>query len=78
MDSHRLKRTLYPMPEDVVQRLDTEGLAEAYRQRPAYQQNDYIGWILRAKRPQTRQKRLEQMIQELRGGQLYMNMKLRK
>ena len=39
-----------------------------------YQQNDYIGWITRAKRPETRQKRLDQMLAELQTGGVYMRM----
>ena len=50
------------------------GLMEAYRSRPAYQQNDYIGWITRAKREETREKRLTRMLDELEGGDRYMNM----
>ncbi len=42
--------------------------------RPPYQQNDYIGWVTRAKFEATRQKRLNQMLDELEGGKLYMNM----
>jgi dienelactone hydrolase len=47
---------------------------EAYQSRPPYQQNDYVGWITRARRPETRDKRLAQMLDELEGGTLYMNM----
>jgi len=47
---------------------------EAYRARPPYQQNDYIGWITRAKQPETREKRLKQMLDELARGDVYMNM----
>jgi len=47
----------------------------AYRSRPAYQQNDYVGWILRSKRSETRQKRIEQMLDELERGGVYMRMK---
>jgi len=36
--------------------------------------NDYIGWITRAKREDTRQKRLIQMIDELQNGDAYMGM----
>ena len=50
------------------------GLMEAYRQRPAYQRNDYPSWIQRAKRAETRQKRLSQMLDELKRGDRYMNM----
>ncbi len=48
---------------------------EKYKVRPPYQQNDYIGWITRAKRPETREKRLKQMIDELYSGNAYMGMK---
>jgi uncharacterized protein YdeI (YjbR/CyaY-like superfamily) len=48
---------------------------DAYHARPDYQQNDYIGWILRAKRAATRDKRLAQMLEELEGGNRYMKMK---
>ena len=47
---------------------------DAYHERPDYQQNDYIGWITRAKREETKEKRLTQMLDELEGGKLYMNM----
>jgi hypothetical protein len=50
---------------------------EAYRARPAYQQNDYIGWITRAKRQATVQKRLSQMLAELESGDRYMKMAYR-
>jgi uncharacterized protein YdeI (YjbR/CyaY-like superfamily) len=74
IDTSRLKRTVYPMPEDVAAALAARGLDKAYRQRPAYQQNDYVGWITRAKRDDTRQKRLGQMLEELEKGGVYMKM----
>jgi len=40
----------------------------------AYQQNDYLGWICRAKRAETQVKRLTQMMKLEMGG-LYMKMK---
>ena len=46
------------MPDFFREALETRGLMEAYRNRPPYQQNDYIGWITRAKRQATVQKRL--------------------
>ena len=67
-DASRLKRPQYPMPDFVSQALAARGLEQAYRDRPAYQQNDYIGWI-------TRDKRLAQMLDELAAGGIYMNMK---
>ena len=55
--------------------LENRGLMQLYRERPAYQQNDYIGWIDRAKRQETKEKRLRQMLDELEIGGVYMNMK---
>ena len=74
-DFSRLKRPRYPMPDFVKQALDESGLMEAYHMRPAYQQNDYVGWINRAKRQETKEKRLRQMLEELEAGGVYMKMK---
>ena len=65
------------MPDFVRDALLEHGLMEAYRSRPPYQQNDYIGWITRAKRQETREKRLAQMLDELERGDKYMNMDYR-
>lgn len=62
------------MPVFVRNALNECGLVYAYRKRPLYQQNDYLGWIARAKLEATRLKRLNQMLDELQGGKLYMNM----
>lgn len=75
--SGSLARPIQPMPEFVSAALRQEGLLADYRARPAYQRNDYIGWITRAKRPQTQHKRLEQMLDELRAGGVYMRMEHR-
>jgi uncharacterized protein YdeI (YjbR/CyaY-like superfamily) len=73
----KLKRPIHEMPEDVREALRQSGLMSAYESRPAYQQNDYIGWITRAKRQETKEKRLRQMLDELREGDVYMNMAYR-
>ncbi|MGK3974134.1 YdeI/OmpD-associated family protein [Sorangium sp. So ce291] len=73
-DFSGLKRPRYPMPDFVKTALDERGLMDAYKQRPAYQQNDYIGWIMRAKRQETKESRLLQMLDELESGGVYMNM----
>ncbi|WP_437509787.1 YdeI/OmpD-associated family protein [Sorangium sp. So ce1099] len=73
-DFSGLKRPRYPMPDFVKTALDERGLMDAYKQRPAYQQNDYIGWIMRAKRQETKEGRLLQMLDELESGGVYMNM----
>jgi len=70
----RLKRPRYEMPAFIRQALLERGLMEAYRSRPPYQQNDYTGWITRAKRTVTQEKRLAQMLEELASGDKYMNM----
>lgn len=75
IDATRLTRTIHDIPDFVAEALEREGLWERYRARPPYQQNDYIGWIIRAKREETRQKRLLQMLDELRRGDAYMKMK---
>jgi uncharacterized protein YdeI (YjbR/CyaY-like superfamily) len=69
-----LTRPHYEMPDFIREALNTRGLIDAYRARPDYQQNDYIGWITRAKQRATQQKRLNQMLDELAGGSMYMNM----
>ncbi len=72
--SSGLKRPVYPIPEFVTQALEQENLTAAYNNRPPYQRNDYIGWITRAKRPETTAKRLNQMLEELKDGDRYMGM----
>jgi hypothetical protein len=73
-NKNRLRRPLNPMPEFVREALVANDLMSAYRRRPPYQQNDYIGWILRAKRQLTKVKRLAQMLDELSKGDVYMKM----
>ncbi len=65
------------MPDYVRGALLEHILMEAYRARPPYQQNDYIGWITRAKRLETRENRLAQMLVELEQGDKYMKMDYR-
>jgi uncharacterized protein YdeI (YjbR/CyaY-like superfamily) len=69
-----MRRPRHPMPADVDQALRESGLMAAFNERPHYQRNDYVGWIGRAKRPDTRHKRLDQMLDELARGGVYMNM----
>ena len=69
-----LTRPRHQMPAFVRDALLERGLMEAYNSRPSYQRNDYVGWITRAKRKETQEKRLAQMLNELEGGDRYMNM----
>ena len=74
-DTSRLTREIQPMPDDVREALLSRDLMGAYEARPAYQRNDYLAWIARARRPETREKRLNQMLDELAQGGVYMNMR---
>ena len=67
-------RPRHPMPPSIRKALISSGLMAAYRLRPAYQRNDYLGWIERARLDATRQRRLEQMLEELGAGDRYMKM----
>jgi uncharacterized protein YdeI (YjbR/CyaY-like superfamily) len=68
-------RPRYEMPDFFRNAINTRGLMNAYLVRPSYQQNDYIGWITRAKLETTKQKRLDQMLDEMEHGGVYMKMK---
>ncbi len=69
-----LTRDIQEMPEHVALALKVYGLQVEYDARPAYQRNDYLSWIGRAAREATREKRLNQMLDELRAGDVYMKM----
>ena len=73
-DFSNLSRRIQPMPDFVLEAMTNRGLLEAYRNRPPYQQNDYLSWINRARRPETKEKRLQQMLDELARGDVYMKM----
>ena len=70
-----MKRKRYDMPKYIEERLLSSGVMEDYLQRLAYQRNDYIGWIERAKREETKKMRIMQMLEELKTGGVYMKMK---
>lgn len=67
-------RERWEMPDDVQEAITSNGFQQEYDSRPPYQRNDYIGWITKAKRIETRQKRIEQMLSELKAGDVYMKM----
>jgi uncharacterized protein YdhG (YjbR/CyaY superfamily) len=72
--SSRVKRARNPMPDDVETAIAGRKLTAAWHARPEYQRNDYLGWIAAAKRPETRERRLAQMLGELERGGVYMKM----
>jgi len=71
-------RPRHEMPEFIQAALQKRGLMDAYLARPPYQRNDYIGWITRARLTATKQKRLKQMLDELKKGDVYMKMEWKK
>ena len=73
-DYSKLTRHLNRMPKFVKQALEERSLMKDFYNRPPYQQNDYLGWIERAKRQETKEKRLSQMLNELEVGGVYMKM----
>jgi uncharacterized protein YdeI (YjbR/CyaY-like superfamily) len=68
-------RPRYALPQFIIDALNENKVLDAYQSRPPYQRNDYIGWITRAKLEATKQKRLKQMLNELKRGNVYMKMK---
>ena len=69
-----LTRPPETMPDAVTEALERHGLRAAYEARPPYQRNDYLGWINRAKRAETKERRMQRMLDELAAGEGYMNM----
>ena len=63
------------MPDFVREALAARGLLTQYEARPPYQRNDYLMWINKAQREETKRKRLAQMLDELESGGVYMRMK---
>jgi uncharacterized protein YdeI (YjbR/CyaY-like superfamily) len=70
-----LKRRINPMPKNIRAALNGQGLLKLYNARPAYQRNDYLGWISRARLEATKEKRIDQMLMELKLGDRYMKMR---
>lgn len=64
-------KTSQPMPGNVKAALAKRELMDAFRDRPDYQQNDYLKWIALAAGPAAKDKRLQQMLEELANGGLF-------
>ena len=63
--------TRQPMPGNVRAALDKRNLMDAYLARPEYQKADYLKWIALAAGPAAKQKRIDQMLEELEKGNLF-------
>ena len=59
------------MPGSVSSALAKKNLMEAFRARPDYQQNGYLKWISDGAGPAAKQRRLDQMLDELQKGGLF-------
>ena len=60
------------MPGFVKAALNARKLFDAYVARPAYQKTDYLVWIEKAPLMTGKRKRLDQMLDELEKGNVYM------
>ena len=69
-----LKRPKQDMPDAVRDALTKQGLLPAYEARPPYQRNDYLWWINSAKKAETKRRRVDRMLGELKAGHGYMGM----
>ena len=74
-EERRLSRWIHPLPDFIDDALRENNLDHIYKSRPAYQKNDYIAWIGRSRTEKTLIKRLDQMLEELKNGDRYMDMK---
>ena len=63
--------TKQPMPGNVRAALEKRNLMDAYLDRPPYQKDDYLKWIALAAGPAAKQKRLDQMLEELEKGNVF-------
>lgn len=63
--------TKQPMPGNVHAALEKRKLMDAYLARPEYQRVEYLKWIALAAGPSAKQKRLDQMLDELEKGNVF-------
>ena len=63
------------MPGYFRQVLEERKLMQSYNKRPAHQRNDCIVWLERARKLETRQRRLDQMLNELTLEGVFMGIK---
>jgi uncharacterized protein YdeI (YjbR/CyaY-like superfamily) len=63
--------TKQPLPGNIRAALEKRSLMDAFLARPAYQKDDYLKWISVAAGPAAKQKRLDQMLDELEKGNVF-------
>lgn len=59
------------MPGNVRAALVKRNLLDTFFARPQYQRDDYLRWLAGAVGPTAKQKRLEQMLDELEKGNVF-------
>jgi bacteriocin resistance YdeI/OmpD-like protein len=64
-------KTPQPMPGNVKAALAKRKLTDAFAARPDYQRNEYLKWIALAAGPAAKDKRLQQMLDEVENGGLF-------
>jgi uncharacterized protein YdeI (YjbR/CyaY-like superfamily) len=74
MDNKKLAPPMEYYPEFVHEALQQNGLYSRFTVRPVYQQINYLKWINSAQKSETKLKRLDQMLSELRSGDKYMSL----
>lgn len=62
------------IPAYIKEKIEKNDLLDKFHSRPPYQQRDYIWWIEDAKLEATKAARIEQMLDELKANNRYMNM----
>ncbi len=66
----KIRRGEMPIPPDIQQKLMQNEKAWAiFKQLPPSHQRQYVGWIMSAKKDETRQRRLEEALSMLEKGQ---------
>jgi hypothetical protein len=63
--------TKQQLPGKVRAALAKRNLMDAYLARPEYQRDDYLKWIALAAGPIEKQKRLDQMLDEVEKGNVF-------
>ena len=71
-DYSKLKRPKPAMPGFVKKALQKRDLLKAYEKRPDYQQDGYLEWINEVKNQEIITQRLNQMLDELGQGNIFM------
>lgn len=65
------EKDIFIIPQEIQNILIQQNIVEQFKKRPPYQQQGYIKGIVEAKRLTTKEKRIHQMIDELKVTHLY-------